>query len=195
MATFTVDIKVKLDFSCQENLLQDLSDGELFPVLIGACGPPRSAARTAPVARCSLFARRSLPAAAGDLSWARRRRASCCVCLGAMQCLFLNRLLRSHPLLFCAHLSGGPPPLAGEGMAAVFKRTYRGLICGACERRGFGSAGVSELSPGAWAGGGVAYIPCSFWPWPSSQSPAGRGSSCSFSLLAESCPCARLVLP
>lgn len=27
-ATFTVTIKVKLDFSCQENLLQDLNDGE-----------------------------------------------------------------------------------------------------------------------------------------------------------------------
>lgn len=26
-ATFTVNIKVKLDFSCQENLLQDLNDG------------------------------------------------------------------------------------------------------------------------------------------------------------------------
>ncbi|OWK04340.1 TRAPPC9 [Cervus elaphus hippelaphus] len=27
VATFTISIKVKLDFSCQENLLQDLSDG------------------------------------------------------------------------------------------------------------------------------------------------------------------------
>lgn len=31
VATFVVNIKVKLDFSCQENLLQDLSDGELPP--------------------------------------------------------------------------------------------------------------------------------------------------------------------
>lgn len=37
IATFTVNIKVKLDFSCQENLLQDLSDGEylIFPCLGG----------------------------------------------------------------------------------------------------------------------------------------------------------------
>lgn len=28
VATFTVSVKAKLDFSCQENLLQDLSDGE-----------------------------------------------------------------------------------------------------------------------------------------------------------------------
>lgn len=32
VATFTINIKAKLDFSCQENLLQDLSDGE--PVLM-----------------------------------------------------------------------------------------------------------------------------------------------------------------
>uniref|UniRef100_A0A8D1JG56 Trafficking protein particle complex subunit 9 n=1 Tax=Sus scrofa TaxID=9823 RepID=A0A8D1JG56_PIG len=31
VATLTVCIKVKLDFSCQENLLQDLSDGKLLP--------------------------------------------------------------------------------------------------------------------------------------------------------------------
>lgn len=31
VATFIVNIKVKLDFSCQENLLQDLSDGKLLP--------------------------------------------------------------------------------------------------------------------------------------------------------------------
>uniref|UniRef100_A0A8C9F761 Trafficking protein particle complex 9 n=1 Tax=Pavo cristatus TaxID=9049 RepID=A0A8C9F761_PAVCR len=30
IATFVVNIKVKLDFSCQENLLQDLSDGEFI---------------------------------------------------------------------------------------------------------------------------------------------------------------------
>lgn len=30
IATLIVNIKVKLDFSCQENLLQDLSDGEFF---------------------------------------------------------------------------------------------------------------------------------------------------------------------
>lgn len=29
IAVFTVYIKVKLDFSCQENLLQDLNDGGL----------------------------------------------------------------------------------------------------------------------------------------------------------------------
>lgn len=28
VATFNINIKAKLDFSCQENLLQDLSDGE-----------------------------------------------------------------------------------------------------------------------------------------------------------------------
>lgn len=31
VAAFTISIKVKLDFSCQENLLQDLSDGKLSP--------------------------------------------------------------------------------------------------------------------------------------------------------------------
>lgn len=34
IAIFTVNIKVKLDFSCQENLLQDLNDGEF---LISSC--------------------------------------------------------------------------------------------------------------------------------------------------------------
>lgn len=42
VATLTVNIQVKLDFSCQENLLQDLSDGEL-PVPIST-PRPRSAA-------------------------------------------------------------------------------------------------------------------------------------------------------
>lgn len=32
VATFTVNIKVKLEFSCQENVLQDLSDGKLPPL-------------------------------------------------------------------------------------------------------------------------------------------------------------------
>lgn len=40
VATFTISIKVKLDFSCQENLLQDLSDGKLSPTLISTWRPP-----------------------------------------------------------------------------------------------------------------------------------------------------------
>lgn len=38
VATLTVSVQVKLDFSCQENLLQDLSDGECLPFP----WPPRS---------------------------------------------------------------------------------------------------------------------------------------------------------
>lgn len=40
VATFTISIRVKLDFSCQENLLQDLSDGKLSPILIGTWRSP-----------------------------------------------------------------------------------------------------------------------------------------------------------
>lgn len=44
IATFVVNIKVKLDFSCQENLLQDLNDGEFFISSSSAafCEPLRS---------------------------------------------------------------------------------------------------------------------------------------------------------
>lgn len=44
IATFVVNIKVKLDFSCQENLLQDLNDGEFLISSSSAlfCEPLRS---------------------------------------------------------------------------------------------------------------------------------------------------------
>lgn len=50
VATFTINIKAKLDFSCQENLLQDLSDGE--PVLMSVF-----VLLSRPVAPCHLLAR------------------------------------------------------------------------------------------------------------------------------------------
>lgn len=54
VATLTVCIKVKLDFSCQENLLQDLSDGKLLPSLSERLLVPRPGAATT-VPRGPLF--------------------------------------------------------------------------------------------------------------------------------------------
>lgn len=68
VATFTVNIKAKLDFSCQENVLQDLSDGELLPPrragLLGAAPGAQPAGRRASpnVAKVLVVARRPDPA-------------------------------------------------------------------------------------------------------------------------------------
>ncbi|XP_045717266.1 trafficking protein particle complex subunit 9 isoform X2 [Phyllostomus hastatus] len=45
VATFTVDIKAKLDFSCQENLLQDLSDDGVSVSGFPLCSPFRQVVR------------------------------------------------------------------------------------------------------------------------------------------------------
>ncbi|XP_060143228.1 trafficking protein particle complex subunit 9 isoform X5 [Globicephala melas] len=45
VATFTVSIKVKLDFSCQENLLQDLSDDSISVSGFPLCSPFRQVVR------------------------------------------------------------------------------------------------------------------------------------------------------
>lgn len=45
VATFTVDIKAKLDFSCQENLLQDLSDDGISVSGFPLCSPFRQVVR------------------------------------------------------------------------------------------------------------------------------------------------------
>ena len=68
VATFTISIKVKLDFSCQENLLQDLSDGKLSPTLIGTWRSPdawlRSPRPPSPAVVCLSPARHALTRAA-----------------------------------------------------------------------------------------------------------------------------------
>lgn len=82
VATFTINIKAKLDFSCQENLLQDLSDGE--PVLMPAFDccpiPLLSAVCTLPFTCQSLAPLTGLLAAPLAVSYP--------VCLEAMRVYF-----------------------------------------------------------------------------------------------------------
>uniref|UniRef100_A0A4W3K0H1 Trafficking protein particle complex subunit 9 n=1 Tax=Callorhinchus milii TaxID=7868 RepID=A0A4W3K0H1_CALMI len=55
VATFTVNIKVKLDFSCQENLLQDLNDDGLSIAGLGFSSPFRQNGKPRSESKSTLF--------------------------------------------------------------------------------------------------------------------------------------------